>query len=1592
MKIKGNFQSEVVSGKTTGRFWLMTGAALLTWQINNQVVQADTTPAPKDNTAISVQKDVDSTNTSDKVAGPTAQAPNQVVIQSNTGKDETTKQPAGSTPEEDQPKPVQKQSDEPAPTPEPKPAPAPAAASEDSKLTPPAEQPDKPKDVVKSAPATDEVKPVESKVQARAYRSAATTPQVESTVVNDHTSGTWGTSKWTLDTINNVLHIGAGTVTDTGVKVDATTNEVTDWGALDWHNYKAPEGTNLPLLRLDGPVTMDADASYAFSYLTLDDESKVGIDIYKAGDTSNLVTDKTTNMTGMFAHSVKEHRGRRFYLPLNTSKVTTMAHMFDGFMGAYDVFELIDFDTSHVTDMSYMFNGAEDVTELMLPGFDTSKVTTMAHMFDRCHMVNTLDLSGFDTSNVTSMASMFHYNSFGHQSIDLSNFNTAKVTDMSNMFSGDAYLNALDISSFDMSNVTNMTGMFYAVNGETRQEVTIKWPKELDTNKVTDMSSMFAKSNGVVDDHIAGLDTANVTDMSSMFEGIDSYVDQPKDVTLNLSNFKTSHVTNMSRMFADIKQLKSLKFSSLFDTATVTNMAGMFAGDAQLANLDLTNFDTSHVVDMSQMFMDMAALTNLNWSDGFKTSQVTDVSSMFKGVSQLAALDLHNFDTSRVVNMSQMFMDMAALTNLNWSDGFKTGQATDMSSMFKGVSQLAALDLHNFDTSHVVNMSQMFMDMAALTNLNLATFKTGQVTDMGSMFKGVSQIAELDLHNFDTSRVNNMSQMFVNDGALQKLDLSSFNLQNIQLPYSFLENGDDTGMWRIFGLFNAPKYLSDRYNLVETKPRVLILGKDTHLSVDHPANLASDIIDLGDQQDLDEPLEPMIGQLGFNSLQELKNAFFSANLPAAGGLTGRWVNMETGERLTAQELTARYSSDQATTGTWIWQNIVGQDVNLIASPVTTWSPEDSFVKAVDDNGNNLELDQLIVTLRNTDTNTIVDKIDPRVAGNYEVTYSYTGKGLSPQTSGPVKLRIAANQAAVDAHDSVIQLGDTWQATDNLQGVVDADGSVVDFSMVTVSGTADNQTPGTYAITYQFTDQFGTLVTKTVHVVVNGLTLKQNTGSFSTDDHWDPRTLVDQAVDDLGNPVSQVAVLMTDAKGQTVTNLDRPGDYQIKYRFNDGHGTHEQTALITITAGENHASLQLKTNQVTLYEGDSWEPLSNVQSVVDSDNQQINVADWAQAIQVDGMVNTEKPGDYSVTYQFVDLFGTTHEATVVVTVKASQASLAVKKDVVTIYAGDAWQASDNLEAVKDVDGSSVDTSQVTISSNVDLTRPGHYLVTYRFTDQQNKLHTATTAVTVLANQANLTVKEAIVHLTVGDQWDALANLQPVTDSDGTAVQPSAAQVDSSVNVNVPGSYVVTYQFTDQLGTVHTAQTQVIVEAKTDPDDGNGGAVEVPDENGDNGDNEPGEVPDSNLNQGDKEPGNLPDSNLNQGDNKPDNLPDDNSGQTTTEQPDEETTEKQDPEVPENMATETIQQTTVKKDVEALPKNMAAKPTEKLAVSTDHLKSLQPIKPTLKTKATSALPQTGEQMNKRVSIIGLIVLALSSLGLPWLFKEKKNHQDN
>ena len=109
--------------------------------------------------------------------------------------------------------------------------------------------------------------------------------------------------------------------------------------------------------------------------------------------------------------------------------------------------------------------------------------------------------------------------------------------------------------------------------------------------------------------------------------------------------------------------------------------------------------------------------------------------------------------------MSLMFRWVTSLTTLNLSN-FNTAKVTDMSYMFATMPDLTTLNLSNFNTSNVTDMQYMFSNMRNLTTLNLSNFNTSKVTDMSDMFSGMVNLTSLDISNFDTSNVTKMNRMF----------------------------------------------------------------------------------------------------------------------------------------------------------------------------------------------------------------------------------------------------------------------------------------------------------------------------------------------------------------------------------------------------------------------------------------------------------------------------------------------------------------------------------------------------------------------------------------------------------------------------------------------------------------------------------------------------------------------------------------------------------------------------------------------------------------------------------------------------------------
>ena len=647
-------------------------------------------------------------------------------------------------------------------------------------------------------------------------------------------------------------------------------------------------------------------------------------------DVSNWNTSNVTNMYAIFDSC--RNLTSLDVSNWNTSNVISMGGMFRGLNSLISL-DVSHFDTSNVTYMGEMFSNCTKLTSLDVSHFDTSKVTAMEGMFANCEKLTSLDVSHFDTSNVTTMKRMFYYCD-SLTSLDVSHFDTSKVTDMSGMFSCMRDLISLDLSSFDTSNVTvmgseytnesytAMDGMFYNTRFQTIDL------SSFDTSKVTKMGSMFRYNYNLKTIYVSDKwNTNNVTISAFMFkdttnihggegttynsskvdkeyarvdggpssstpgyltlkvEATDAYFDtgmvvngkmkglangsttgasyttsnttittftrsttlpseyatETYDVSdpnqdslpiymwydsgtiywysaattvylnedssymfyycykltsLDVSNFNTSNVTNMSNMFYDCYNLTSLDISN-FNTSSVTNMRGMFAWCNKLTSLDVSNFNTSNVTDMSIMFSNCYNLTSLDISN-FNTSNVTDMSIMFYSCSKLTSLDLTNFNTSKVTNMYRMFMDCNKLININLSS-FDTSNVKNMAAMFAYCYDLISLDLTNFDTSNLEIISDaanfsygssginshsvggMFEDCTSLTELKFGpNFNTSKVTNMNALFMANYKLTSLDLSTFDTSNVTTMIGMFDDCRKLKTIYIgSNWNTSNV---------------------------------------------------------------------------------------------------------------------------------------------------------------------------------------------------------------------------------------------------------------------------------------------------------------------------------------------------------------------------------------------------------------------------------------------------------------------------------------------------------------------------------------------------------------------------------------------------------------------------------------------------------------------------------------------------------------------------------------------------------------------------------------------------------------------------------------------
>jgi len=298
------------------------------------------------------------------------------------------------------------------------------------------------------------------------------------------------------------------------------------------------------------------------------------------------------------------------------------------------------------------------------------------------------------------------------------------------------------------------------------------------------------------------------------------------------------------------------------------------------------------------------------------------------------------------------------------------------------------------------------------------------------------------------------------------------------------------------------------------------------------------------------------------------------------------------------------------------------------------------------------------------------------------------------------------------------------------------------------------------------------------------------------------------------------VLATNSDGSAVLG-DAPlnDTYTGKWINNEGQTftADELMALYNDTSTAVPDTYIWQTDQTTVTAHDSeieqsgqntWKAADNFDTAMNADGQTLKAADMT----VDGSVDTTTPGQYTVTYSYLNAAGNAVSAVAKVTVVASQVSVDAHNS--TIMQGQAWTAADNFDSATDFDGNAVDFKDVAVTGadQVKTQTPGTYDVIYRYTDANGNIATKVAMITVKASQVSVDADDTTV--TQGQAWKAADSFVGATDAKGNAVDFSQVTVTDAdkVNTAVPGTYQVAYGVTDAYGNAVTKVITVTVQAK------------------------------------------------------------------------------------------------------------------------------------------------------------------------------------
>ena len=559
---------------------------------------------------------------------------------------------------------------------------------------------------------------------------------------------------------------------------------------------------------------------------------------------SSFDTSKVTNMSTMFASSKISTIDLSSF---DTRNVTDMGTMFAS--STASTIDLSSFKTPKLTNMSTMFAGSS-VTDLDLSNFDVSKVTNFGYAFSSCQSLKSIDISGWNFASVTSTSSMFS-GLYNLETINLDNVNTSKITNMGGMFSGSSSIKSLDMSSFDVSKVTTF-GLFGGNTGLKSVDIS-GWSFD----STTSLAGFFAAGlTGLETVNLSNVDTSKITNMSSMFASTGNIK------TLSLESFDTTKVTNMDYMFKDMTSVQTITVSDTFTTDKVSSSTEMFKNDENIRgghntrytpdhiNIDYAHYDYGHPdpgyfnrgdvnsftieLDPNKGIISQYIITVYEGNSIGRLPTPTRTGYAFDGWYEVIESGIEitkDYVPERNMKLHAKWIEIGAkfdsgiVTNYKFKQlagdtiDFQYNPATTADTNILAIKQSETEPTAaNKTAEHIVSASDsklpiyawfdngtiywwteaakaylnedaqyQFYGMRSVAEIE-TSFDTGITQNMMYMFSDCYSLDNIDVSTFDTSSATNMRYMFYTGSEMKKLDLSNFDTSNVTDMYGMFLN------------------------------------------------------------------------------------------------------------------------------------------------------------------------------------------------------------------------------------------------------------------------------------------------------------------------------------------------------------------------------------------------------------------------------------------------------------------------------------------------------------------------------------------------------------------------------------------------------------------------------------------------------------------------------------------------------------------------------------------------------------------------------------------------------------------------------------